>query len=307
MECRTCGYALWNLTEPRCPECGSAFDLREYRFKPGTVAFGCPFCGALHEGGGECYLPSESDEAACRSCGQVMRVSQMRVVLLSDDAEAAPINVLPWQERARLGWWRAWLDTCKLSMAAPMTYARRIRPDASWTEAYGFAALTHGLGLLVQTIVFGVVWGVVMLVMLAAGAEQDTLMAVGFFGAILLAALAVGVVFSGLLAPLLIVGVWAGSAHLFLKITGPTQRGFNATAVTSLYAQGPMILQAIPVCGLYFNFIWQVWSLVIAILGVTQVQGVSGVRASFAFLWLWLLIFGLYMALVAVMIIAGEI
>ena len=27
-ECRQCGYLLFGLTSPRCPECGTSFDLR---------------------------------------------------------------------------------------------------------------------------------------------------------------------------------------------------------------------------------------------------------------------------------------
>lgn len=43
--CRTCGYDLRGLPEPRCPECGEPFDQREH-FKP----WKCPGCGELIEG-----------------------------------------------------------------------------------------------------------------------------------------------------------------------------------------------------------------------------------------------------------------
>lgn len=306
MQCRTCGYALWNLTEPRCPECGTKFDLREYRFKPGAVAFGCPYCGALHEGAGEAYLPSSGESATCRGCGQSMAVAQMRVVLLSDDPDAATVNLLPWQRRKDLGWWKAWLGTCKMGMTGPVQLGRWIRPEMSWGEAYAFAALTHGLTLAAQAAVLMVLWLVLMVVLVIGAADADVLAAAGFFGGMVVALLWFAALFAGLAGPLLLTVFVAGPAHLLLYFTGEKRAGFNATAVTTLYAQGPMLLQAIPVCGYYFSGIWQIWTLVVSILMLKDVQKVSGMRASLAYLWLPAIVFALYVAAIVVMAILGE-
>jgi len=52
--CRTCGYDLRGLSEPRCPECGSPF--REER---DAAPWTCPNCGEAHEG----------QFSACWQCG----------------------------------------------------------------------------------------------------------------------------------------------------------------------------------------------------------------------------------------------
>lgn len=44
MNCAHCGYALWNLSARRCPECGLNFQLSQWHFPPGSVLFGCPHC-----------------------------------------------------------------------------------------------------------------------------------------------------------------------------------------------------------------------------------------------------------------------
>src|SRR5690606_13268834 len=69
MHCRECDYALWNLTEARCPECGSPFDVGDYVFERGTVAFACPLCGHEHDGMGPLYQPWLGRDSTCRGCG----------------------------------------------------------------------------------------------------------------------------------------------------------------------------------------------------------------------------------------------
>jgi hypothetical protein len=77
MKCKNCDYALWNLTEPRCPECGTGFDVQQYWFAPGSVIFKCPFCQHPHEGRDARGLPF--DAGKCEGCGQLLVVEQMAV------------------------------------------------------------------------------------------------------------------------------------------------------------------------------------------------------------------------------------
>jgi rubrerythrin len=53
--CPNCGYDLWGLPEPRCPECGEPFHRRE---KP-PPPWKCPNCGEEIEG----------QFTACWKCG----------------------------------------------------------------------------------------------------------------------------------------------------------------------------------------------------------------------------------------------
>ena len=63
-KCRRCGYDLWNLSEPRCPECGALVS--------GDVDT-CPECGESFEEEDfrcpECGAQIEKDASSCDECG----------------------------------------------------------------------------------------------------------------------------------------------------------------------------------------------------------------------------------------------
>ena len=46
--CATCGYNLWGLPEPRCPECSEPF--RRVEETPPPPSWQCPTCGETLEG-----------------------------------------------------------------------------------------------------------------------------------------------------------------------------------------------------------------------------------------------------------------
>ncbi|MCX5661498.1 MAG: hypothetical protein NTW19_17605 [Planctomycetota bacterium] len=101
MRCRTCDYCLWNLASARCPECGTDFDWRTYRFRPDTVALACPHCGHRHD-------MTATDPITCESCGKVVPAIHMQVVPLTTDprqAEALPNLPVPPFKKWSAAWW----------------------------------------------------------------------------------------------------------------------------------------------------------------------------------------------------------
>ena len=95
----------------------------------------------------------------------------------------------------------------------------------------------------------------------------------------------------------------AGAAHLALCLTGPRRGGLNVTLSTLMYAQCPMVLLGIPICGYYLSFAWQLWALVLGVIGLWRAQQVSGGRAALAVLWLPVLVLLGTIALVVVSIL----
>ena len=273
MQCQTCGYELWNLPQPQCPKCSTAFDIRSYRFQPKTIAFACPYCDVLHEGSGPSYLPAEADKAVCQSCGKTMSVAAMRVVPLVDQPQATIIHEkigrsdkaadlyqrakgmidpdrepqlaqrfdqliaqVPWEQRSHSGLWRTWWRTCTMVMIRPRMIGLAIGSHSSLGDAYWFAALTTFVTATAQVFVGGV------LALLQSGSvsgevDRDVREQLMLSG--------VSIVLSVVLPALLIV-LQAGPAHLFLKITGKRNHHFRPTAIAILYGQGPMILGLIP-------------------------------------------------------------
>lgn len=292
MHCRTCGYDLWNLAEPRCPECGNGFDLRTYRFTPGTVAFACPGCGNLHAGAGERYLPATAGTAVCQGCGEPMEVTRMRVVPLVPNPPDAVGSVLPWEDRASLGWWRAWWRTTKLGMLDPGQVPRQARPGGTWATSYFYAATTYTIGIAVNVLLLVGFFAVLGVIAVVGGGSSFSAIEVLFLAAI------------AVLAPLMMFLFAAAPAHLFLWLFAPERKGgIGMTARFVNYAQAPVILMAIPVCGYQIGgSIGWVWAMVSAILMLRTAQGVSGLKASLAVLWLPAIFIVLYLAAVAVMV-----
>lgn len=87
MHCNNCNYSLWNLTTPRCPECGRGFDVRDWQFESGSVKFGCPNC--------EFVFKEEKQDISwgvCESCKHKFRWSDVRVIPQTDNADKQAIR-----------------------------------------------------------------------------------------------------------------------------------------------------------------------------------------------------------------------
>ncbi len=298
MQCRTCGYILLNLPEPRCPECGTGFDIRSYRFVPGTVAFACPHCGHMHGGTGESYLPAMTELAACLGCGQAMRVGAMRVVPLSDRVEDYSTDRVPWEERKQLGRWRAFWRTWLLGAVGPQELGPMVAgPGGRFGAALGFAMLVNGLAFAA----FGLSWALAMGLLFAAIGSQSSrgggpgweeiLGIVGCMGGV--------PTLFGLLWPLLLTVIHASSAHLLLLITGVRAGGFNITARVLLYCQAPALFVAVPFCGVPYvwaaAYLWTCICAAIALMSAHRIDAWRAILASFAApVTVFLLVAGLY-------------
>jgi hypothetical protein len=85
-------------------------------------------------------------------------------------------------------------------------------------------------------------------------------------------------------APLwLPVGILVGAciAHLFLMLVGGAKRGFAATFRVQCYAAAPTLLAVIPACG---QLAGVVWSIVLAIIGLSAAHRITTGKAALAVL-----------------------
>lgn len=85
MKCIKCEYPIWNLRQPRCPECGEEFDVRDWRFNSKHVAFLCTNCQQKLGP----YKPGPIDKN-CPGCDQIIDWASVTVVpLIDDDSQIA--------------------------------------------------------------------------------------------------------------------------------------------------------------------------------------------------------------------------
>lgn len=297
VQCQRCGYELWNLSEPRCPECGLEYDLRQYRFAPGSVAFGCPHCGALHAGDGLGYLPARSDQAACRSCGQMMNTRQLLVVPLTDRAKAEA-NVMAWDNRKNLGWLRAWWRTTGLSMAQPNNLIARLHHNSTFASALSYAYVNYLIAGLAGAL--GIIGFFLIITAIGAavggGVDDDMIVFAAIWSGIS--------ILSALAMPILAMATIALPAHLFLMLVEPNRRSLGATCQAVMFGQGPAVLYAIPLIGCYCSQLWYIWIIISCCVTVTCIHKTSGWKGAFAVLWVPIMIIIAYVGLFFLMITA---
>ena len=284
MHCRKCGYGLWNLSAPFCPECAEPFGIRDFQFKLGTVAFACPYCAHLHLGQGARGLPCNHEKMACQGCGEVIRVGVMRVVVLADDdGGIGPIDadVLPWEDRQRLGWLRGWWMTCCMAMITPIRVATLIKLNARSDHAIRFAMVTYliasGVHLVAGLVVAFVMFGLLRVDTINNNATMVTYM-MGCTPAL------GGLALLGM--PFLTLLVVSYPAQLFLHLTGESLGDANDTACCVLYGQGAGILIGIPVIGFFLMIVPLLWVMAATIAMVARVKRISVAQAAAACLWM---------------------
>lgn len=257
----------------RCPECGRDWTHRDFHYLPGRVRFLCPHCEHAYSGLGPEGRPwPESFD--CRACGQHVTLDMMRALpapgLGTDQVMG---NIHPWVERARIGRWRAFWRTLRVTLIAPHEIGRAQPPNARVRDALIFSAWVSAITLTLPLTCMGV--QVIPLLLAAPGAalrSSETM--------IMLAA-ALGVI---ALRPLISL-LQAAVGHLVLKATGPVRGGWNVTACACLYGMGPVVADSVP-CLACISPVGSIWSLISSIVQLSAAQGVSGGRASLALLLL---------------------
>ncbi|MEQ8770266.1 MAG: YIP1 family protein [Phycisphaerales bacterium] len=297
MECKTCGYALWNLKDRTCPECGAGFKPSDYGFRPGAVRYMCPHCGQDYYGTDDRghLVPRSFD---CVSCHTPVTMDEM--VLLP--AEGVPeskteLQDLPWEDRKARGTFRAWWQTTKAAMLRPGELMSARNDTSSLGAAWGYFAVTFGMIFLIGALLGTLFLALFSLVFSGAGGIPPN-----FLGIMLLVQLAA--FGAAVIITVVFVLLWALATHGLLRVTGACAGSIRTTFHALLYSSGPNFLNAIPCLN---NLpIGSVWWVVSAILMIKRGHEVSGLRASFAVLLFPILSVGVllvgYMAFIAWMV-----
>jgi hypothetical protein len=286
---------LFNLTRSDCPECGEAYDIDRYRFAPGSVSFHCPHCSQAYQGNDPQGLPWPR-EFRCAECGNVIRLQQMRVVPITPDAVGWAGSV--WDNRERLGFWKAWWQTLGAVLFHPARFFRNHR-GASTGEACLFSLVCLYIGLLgavpVQLLIMASLTAAI-----GAGPGGGTGVALPFPVWFLVVISILG----ALIGPLLIVFVygalWSLLIQLALLILVPHRKSLGYTFRAVLYSFGVYALSAIPLCG---GQAAGIWVFVTLINGIKEVHHSTGGRAAAAVLWPLITGIVLYFTIIAVVFI----
>ena len=179
---------------------------------------------------------------------------------------------LPWEERGRLGFFEALVQTIRLIITDPADGFSRLRQDGDITSPVLFALVLGFLSLL-----FSQLWQV-----LFASTYRSLFRSFdgfeGVFGQPSLAAF-VGTLVVGPVFFVILLFIGSGILHLCLMIVGATERsptGFEGTLKVYAYAQVAGLATALPVLG---GLAFAVWALVLEVMGFAVVHRTTHGRA----------------------------
>jgi hypothetical protein len=245
-----------------CPRC------REPLTDP-PEAF-CPRCGAAVERAVDGLLPAPEPEAEAEAEAEAPPVPP--------EAPAPPPPPgIPWDDRARLGFTTALVDTTVQVLRAPGDFYRRMRPTGGVGSALFYAVIVAYAGFVV-TVLYE--WIFQMIVgpqtpELGFGPGVDRAVAMMQGGSPLVRLVA---------APLgLAAAAFIGAAinHLALMLVSGARRGFEATFRVCAFANAANVASLLPICG---PFVASVWFMVLCIIGLSVVHGISWQKATAAVL-----------------------
>ncbi len=266
MNCRRCGYALWNLRSRTCPECGDGFLPSQFDFVVNAVRFMCPECAQPYYGTGDRghLVPAEF---ACVTCGRQVAMDEM--VLLPTEGvaeERTKLDRFPWAERGTRGFLRGWLGTIGMALVKPTRLMRAAR-DTSAGSAWWFALITH---LAIAAVSFV---PLLVFAMLMPGPGPMGAMLTGM-GAPAVLVVVLAMVFMAL---------WGVLAHGVLLVTGPTAEGIGRTYVAICFASAVNVFAAIPCLGFYVALlVLPIWWSIAMMLMLIEAHKVGPWRAILA-------------------------
>ncbi len=164
-------------------------------------------------------------------------------------------NTVPWDQRRRIGFFKALGQTVKLLLTRPEIVFARVKTHQDLGEHLLFYLTIQLLTVLSMTI----------LQVLFRPLESY----VGF------------VIMFIFIVPIIIVSLFAisGFAHIFVRLLGG-QGGYKATYGVMAFSSVTAIFQVIPLAGILISMVWGIY---LGVLGLKKVHALSTVRACIVF------------------------
>jgi len=226
----------------------------------------CPRCGASIDASRDVPPPP------------VPEVAAVPLPPPAEATEAPPPPGIPWDERERLGFTTALVDTTVQVLRAPGDFYRRMRPSGGVGGALAYAVIVAYVGF-VATVLYDWIFQSVVGAQapdLGLGPEFERASAMLQGGG--------GRVLQLVVAPFgLAAAVVIGAAldHVALMLLSGARRGFDSTFRVCAFARAANVIALVPLCG---SVVAAVWVVVLTIIGLSAVHGISWQKATAAVL-----------------------
>jgi hypothetical protein len=191
-------------------------------------------------------------------------------VAASTSATPAPRSGLPWDERQRLGFLKAFIETLQMVLSRPSEAFTAMKRDGGFGEPIIFALVGGCAGAVVAF-----AFSLVLQAMGIGGASRNSF-------AFLVGAGIGSIVFIILVPLFIVIGLFIGAAimHVCLMIVGGAKQSFETTFRVLAFSQGSTgVLQMIPLCG---GLIALVWGIVVNCIGLARAHETDTWRAVLA-------------------------
>ena len=185
---------------------------------------------------------------------------------------------IPWDDRERLGFASALIETTKQILAQPVAFFRAMPTSGGIGSPLLYAVIMGWLGIVAAGFYSALFNSVVGSGMAAFGESPEFAQALNLaqsWGGFL-----VQVVFGGVMVAIGVF-IFSGIFHVMLLILGGAHRDFEATFRVVSFAEAPYVLALIPFCG---GFVAGVWWIVLAVIGLTHAHEITGGKAIAAVL-----------------------
>jgi hypothetical protein len=194
-----------------------------------------------------------------------------------DASPTATLPRLPWEERARLGFLEAMVQTVRLLVTEPTEALSRLRPDGDLTSPMLFGIIVSWVCMFLSQL-----WNILLsssVRSLFGGMEgfEEFFRAPSAFGL-------VGIMVVWPIAFVVLAFIGAGVLHLCLMLVGAmesSEQGFEGTLKVYVYATVAWFALVIPFAG---GLVATLWHIVLQVIGFTAVHRTSQGRALAAVL-----------------------
>jgi hypothetical protein len=184
----------------------------------------------------------------------------------------------PWEQRGRIGFVSALVETTQGVLARPAAFFRAMPVTGGLGGPLLYAVIIGYVGILAGTVYAAILKAVAgpSLFGLSQHGEFDRFLPYLQGG--------MSLVFQAVFGPVLVavcLFLAAAIGHLFLLLLGGARQGFEATFRVACYAEAAALLQIIPLCG---SPIASAYFLVLAIIGLSEAHGIGRGKAAAAVL-----------------------
>jgi len=193
--------------------------------------------------------------ATCQRCGTFVCGVCLVATPAGNFCPSCAPKVLrtPWEERSRIGWVKAFLETAKGTLFEPGRFFRLDPVDMGYGSPILWAMLCALIGG-----AFALVWGIAQTA-IGIGIARENPVLGGYLGAG--GENVIFQVFAFLASPILVVislFIMGGLTHLCLMMVGGANRGFDTTLRVFAYCQTTQLLAIVPLLGPFIGFFWQI-------------------------------------------------